>query len=178
MHKRFWIALLFAFIAGVGGYAAGLLTADISQEFVNHAETALKKTGLSAQYAPSYSLYGFTGFRDSFSQTKFEIESASHKQQILSDMRFAGNWHTAPVTADEYLAFQEACAWTYSSVLDLPANIIFDAWYYLETCAPAAPSSPVVPSGAFSAIGQIGHGFEFAVYDLETGLFIFIDQHG
>ncbi|MBR6788160.1 MAG: hypothetical protein IKM26_09625 [Clostridia bacterium] len=178
MTKKFFLVLMFIVLAGVVGYTGGLLTADISHEFSNHAEIALRKTGLNVQYAPEYSLYGFTGFRDSFSQTKFAIEYDHEKQQIFSDMKLANNWHISPVSAEDFLAFQEACAWTYSSVLDLPANIIFDAWYYLETCAPAAPSSPAVPSGALSAIGQIGHGFEFAVYDLETGLFIFIDQHG
>jgi len=177
MTKKFFLVLLFIVLAGVVGYTGGLLTADISHEFSNHAEIALRKTGLSVQYAPEYSLYGFTGFRDSFSQTKFEIEYDHEKQQLFNDMQQTNNWHIASVSAEDFLAFQDVCAWEFSSVLDVLGDIVFDAWYYLETAA-AADFSPVVPEGALSSIGQVGHGFEFAVYDLETGLFILIDQHG
>ena len=177
MTKKFILVLMFIVLAGVVGYAGGLLTADISHEFSNHAEIALRKTGLNVQYAPEYSLYGFTGFRDSFSQTKFEIEYDHEKQQLFNDIQQANSWHIASVSAEDFLAFQDACAWEFSSVLDIPGDIVFDAWYYLETSA-AADFSPVVPDGPLSQIGQIGYGFEFAVYDLETGLFILIDQHG
>ena len=177
MTKKFFLVLMFIVLAGVVGYTGGLLTADISHEFSNHAEIALRKTGLNVQYAPEYSLYGFTGFRDSFSQTKFVIEYDHEKQQIFSDMKLANNWHISPVSAEDFLAFQDACAWEFSSVLNIPDDITFDAWYYLETSA-AADFSPAAPEGALSEIGRVGNGFEFAVFDLETGLFILIDQHG
>ena len=37
---------------------------------------------------------------------------------------------------------------------------------------------PNVPDGSFEEIGQIGRGFIFAVYDEETGLFIYTEQFG
>ena len=52
----------------------------------------------------------------------------------------------------------------------------FDAWYYRETAGPHNASE--APDGPFAEIGQIGRGFVFAVFDAETGLFIFTSQFG
>lgn len=67
--------------------------------------------------------------------------------------------------------------WEYADVLDVPEDIVFDAWFYRKTDEPASWSKHV-SSGSLKDIGQVGNGFEFAVYDLETGLFIFVDQFG
>lgn len=176
MKKRFTL-ILAAFIIALFGYIKGSFDADMRHESFSYASNALEKTGLPEKYAPSYCLHGFTGFRDSFLQVKFIIQYQDDREALLSKMASTKGWHISQVAQDEYLNFQQTCMWAYSAVLDIPADIIFDAWYYLETDEPA-PYSKHAPAGALAEIGQIGYGYEFAVYDVESGLFIFVDQFG
>ena len=171
---RIGIAIL---LAGFIGCIVGELRAGIRQSALNRAAIALEKTGLPEMYAPSYSLYGFTGFRDTFSQTKFIVQWKDEREQLFSDISSSERWRVAPVTADEYESFRKACIGWYSAVLDVPTDIVFDAWYYLETHEPAKYSD-CAPEGAFEEIGQVGYGFEFALYDRESGLFVFTDLFG
>lgn len=171
---RIGIAIL---LAGFIGCIVGDLRAGIRQSALNRAAIALEKTGLPEMYAPSYSLYGFTGFRDTFSQTKFIVQAKDEREQLFSDISSSKRWRVAPVTAEEYLSFQKTCIQWYSAVLDVPADIVFDAWYYRETSEPNVLSGHA-PEGALEEIGHVGYGFEFAVYDRESGLFVFTDLFG
>lgn len=141
-----------------------------------HAVYALKKTGLSQEYAPAYSLHGSIGIRDYFSQTKFVVQYEHERNKLLQEASLTKGWHTAPVTAEEYLCFQETCMWGYET-LDVPDDVVFDAWYYLETHDPLSYSASA-PEGGLKEIGQVGYGYEFAVFDVESGLFIFVDLFG
>ncbi len=174
MKKRFKRIVVICAI-GILGYFIGSIDANTRNEMLNRAAVALEKTGLSQTYAPHYSLYGFIGFRDTFSQTKFKVYYDSDRKALFNDIAEAKHWHVTPVAGDEYLEFQRVCMW--NDVLDVPADIVFDAWYYLETTEPD-PYSSYTPDGALTEIGQIGRGFEFAVYDADSGLFIFVDQFG
>lgn len=175
MKKRFkrLAALL---IVGFAGYIIGIIDANIQNESINRAANALQKTGLCVDCAPSYSLYGFIGFRDTFTQTKFKVEYESERKLLLDEMKVAKGWHMASVTAEEFRQFQEACAWGISGVLEVPDDVIFDAWYYRETDEPYGTGT--APQGALGEIGQVGRGYEFAVYDMQSGIFILIDQFG
>ena len=120
-------------------------------------------------------MHGFTGFRDSFEQTKFRVQYAEDREALLSDIARAKGWRVAPVKAEEFTAFQKQYMWW--AVLDVPTDVVFDAWYYHETHEPADYSLKVT-DGTLAEIGRVGYGFEFAVYDAESGLFIFVDQFG
>ena len=174
MRKRVKSILVICVI-GFLGYIVGTIDANTRNEMMNHAVVALERTGISSKYAPNYSMYGFVGFRDMFSQTKFKVYYDSDRKALFNDIAEAKHWHVAPVTGDEYLRLQRACMC--NDVIDVPEDVVFDAWYYLETTEPTQYSG-FAPNGALSEIGQIGRGFEFAVFDLETGLFIFVDQFG
>lgn len=66
--------------------------------------------------------------------------------------------------------------WSCQAAVQVADDVVFDAWYYRETAAPY--NAPGIPDGPFAEIGQIGRGFVFAVFDAETGLFIFTSQFG
>ena len=176
MKKRL-LLIAAALIIALAGYLKGSFDADMRHESFSYAENALKKTGLPEKYAPSYCLHGFTGFRDTFLQVKFIVQYQKDREELLGKMASAKGWHIAQVQGDSYLEFQQLCMWEYADVLDVPEDIVFDAWFYRETDEPASWSKHV-SSGSLEDIGQVGNGFEFAVYDLETGLFIFVDQFG
>jgi len=55
--------------------------------------------------------------------------------------------------------------------------IVFDAWYFLETAGPVSYAEDVTFESLLES-GYIGDGFEFAVFDVQSGLFIFVDQFG
>lgn len=139
----------------------------------NQAASALLKTGLPTLYAPDYSLCGFTGFRDYFSQTVFLVEY--DQQDLLSAIQNTKHWTVAPVSAEDLRSFASH-TW-YPDISQVSDDIVFDAWYYIETTEPTDYYRPQA-TGALETIGTIGRGFEFAVFDVETGLFIFIDQLG
>ncbi len=154
-------------------FLAGILTANESE--VDYSETALRKTGLPTQFAQHYALYGLTAGRDYFSQTVFQVPYSSEQQDLLNIMASTDNWRIAKVSAEDFRGFN-AHTW-YPDVVQVADDIVFDAWYYLET---AEPMEGIVhqATGTLESIGTIGYGFEFAVFDVDTGLFIFIDQFG
>lgn len=171
--KAVGVLLVVFFLCGVS-LLAGALIANESE--INHGEYALRKTHLPVEYAPTYSLYGFTGMRDSFSQTVFTVDYWSDdREALMNAIRQTEHWHVEPVSAEDFRSFA-AHTW-YPDIVQVADDMVFDAWYYIETTKPLS-SIAHEASGAFASIGQIGYGFEFAVYDLETGLFIFVDQFG
>lgn len=176
MKKRLMLILMVLIIA-FGGYLKGLFDANMRHASFSYTENALRRTGLPVKYAPGYCLHGFTDSRDSFMQTEFIVEYQSDREELFAQMDSEIGWRVSSVTGIEYLEFQRICMWKYADVLSVPEDIIFDAWFYRETSKPA-PWSEHVSSGPLEDIGQVGNGFEFAVYDLETGLFIFVDQFG
>lgn len=66
--------------------------------------------------------------------------------------------------------------WSCQAAVQVRDDAAFDAWYYRETAG--SYNAPGIPDGPFAEIGQIGRGFVFAVFDAETGLFIFVRQFG
>lgn len=85
------------------------------------------------------------------------------------------NWRIEKVSAEDFRDFT-SYTW-YPEVVQVADDIEFDAWYYLETTEAQGSIVHQAP-GMFESIGLIGRGFEFAVFDVDTGLFIFIDQFG
>lgn len=168
--------MLLIVAVGFWGWMAGTIGVLVRNEAFNPAENALLETGLSAPSAPYYSLYGFTGWRDSFSETKFTVPYRSERESLWAEIAASESWRVAELTADEYMLFQQTCMWECASV-DLPPDVVFDAWYYRETNAPAG-REPTAPNGALSEIGQVGRGFVLAAYDLESGLFLLVRQFG
>lgn len=164
--------LIFCVVAGIS-YFAGVISAN--ENAVNHSETALQKTGLPTQFSQHYSLYGLTAGKDYFSQTVFQVEYSSERQDLLNVMAHTDNWRIEKVSAEDFRGFA-AHTW-YPEVVQVADGIEFDAWYYLETSEPWG-SIVHQATGVFEPIGLIGRGFEFAVFDIDTGLFIFIDQFG
>ena len=158
-------------------YLKGIIDEDARHASHSYARNALEKTGMSAEFAPGYCLHGFTGFRDTFHQVKFIVEDQHDRKALMAEMTSADGWHVSQVTAAEYLEFQKNCMWTYSQALSVPEEVVFDAWFYCETDEPA-PWSKQMTAGALKEIGQVGNGYEFAVFDAETGMFIFADQFG
>lgn len=176
------ILLLFLFLfIGIIGWSFGILHASTPLTGINHdgsSEFALESTGLPVEYAPGFSLYGYTGFRDSFSQTEFRINYQRERQALLDIISTTDCWHIAPVTASEYSDFASNVMWEYENSWQYSDKIIFDAWYYRERVEPYPPSGQI-PKGPLEEIGPyVGRGFEFALFDVDTGLFVYIDQFG
>lgn len=172
LHQSLYIAVTFL-LCIVAFFAGRVIQSEKDSDF-NHAEYALKKTSLPEAYAPSYCLHGFTGFRDTFEQAVFEIPYMADREALMQCIRQTDGWTFAPATAQEFLAFA-SCFW-YPTIVSVPDSVVFDAWFYRETDSPTPWAHAA--DGCFSTIGEVGNGFEFAVYDLETGLFIFVDQFG
>ena len=177
MKRKRFIGTFMCVLVLIAAYMLGGVRAGLLHSAINYAERALKKTGLPTTYAPGYCLHGEISSRDSFVQTKFVVEYQSDRRTLLEEAKRAKGWRAAPVTATEYLAFQRACLWKCGEVLSVPADTVFDAWYYCETSAPVS-NAVAAPAGALEEIGPVGRGFEFAVFDAETGLFVFVDQFG
>jgi len=175
--KKHIVMLLALVLIAFLSYIKGSFDADMRHDDYVYAARSLKKTGLPTECAPSYCLHGFAGSRDSFTQVKFIVDDPFERSVLLKQMKCVKGWHVTPVDGYEYLEFQNRYMWTCSAVLDVPEDIVFDAWYYHETREGSIYSEDVAV-GAFSEIGRIGRGYEFAVYDSETGLFVFVDQFG
>lgn len=166
------------FLVGAIGWFFGMLHENNKLTGINYAAYALKSTGLPSEYAPGFSLHGYTGFRDSYMQTEFCIDFPSDRQTILKLIQNTDHWYTAPVTASEYSDFAGNVMWQYENSWRCSDEIVFDAWFYRETSEPHAPNNRV-PEGPMEQIGPYaGRGFEYALFDVDTGLFIYIDQFG
>lgn len=154
-------------------FGAGALYANEKAAHVNDAAHALRKCNLSQTYAPSFSLSGFTGFRDTYEQIVFAVDEGQ-KTALMQEIGHATGWTAGAVTAEDFRAFSKAC-W-FREFPPIPDDMVFDAWFYRETHEPTDYAH--MATGSLSSIGAIGYGFEFAVFDMETGLMIFIDQFG
>lgn len=177
MKRKRFIGTFMCVLVLIAAYMLGGVHAGLLHSAINYAERALKKTGLPTTYAPGYCLHGEISSRDSFVQTKFVVEYQSDRQALLEEIERTKGWRLAQVAASEYLAFQQAWLWQCGEVLSVPADTVFDAWYYCEMSAPVEGEN-AIPAGVLEEIGAVGRGFEFAVFDAETGLFVFIDQFG
>lgn len=178
--RRYWrtvaLFLLVGFV-GIIGYGIGVITAGTQASSLDRAAYALRKTGLAEELAPHYWLYGFTGFRDTFAITQCRLHDDEDRLLLLAQTKRTKGWHQDSVTVQDFETFASSTLWEYAEVLQLSEGMVFDAWYYCETSAPASFDS-MAPAGPFEEIGQTGRGFEFAVYDADTGMFIFVDQFG
>ena len=166
------LLVVVCFLIGIS-FLAGMIMSSVNE--VSHGEYALKKTGLPPQFAHHYSLHRVSSGRDYFSQTVFQVEYSSERKELFNIMSCTKNWRIEKVNAEDFRAFT-GHTW-YPNIVQVADDIEFDAWYYLETSEPSGGIVHEAP-GMFESIGLIGRGFEFAVFDLETGLFIFIDQFG
>ena len=166
------IILLSAAVLLAAAFFAGMLVESLTS--INHAEYALKKMNLPEQYAPSFCLRGYTGFRDSYMMTAFQIQYAIDRKDLLKRMANTEGWTVSPVTEAELRRFSRS--FWYPDLMPIPDNTVFDAWFYRETSEPILGAETA--KDCFSSIGKIGRGFEFAVFDVETGIIVFVDQFG
>lgn len=157
-------------------FFAGRLSGNTHLFAANAAETALEQTGLPGEYAPPYAMHGMADGRDSFEQTVFCIEYEQEREALQQIMSRTEGWRIAEANAEDYRRFAETAMWGYQSAVQVQDDVTFDAWYYRETAEPY--NAPGVPDGPFAEIGQAGRGFVFAVFNAETGLFIFVRQFG
>ncbi len=167
------ILLSAAVMIGIA-FFTGTLVENERLNSINYAEYALKKMNLPKQYAPAFCLHGYTGFRDSFLMTTFQIQYSIDREDLLERMTNTEGWIVSPVTEAELRGFSK-CFW-YPDLLTIPDNTVFDAWFYRETSQPILGAETA--KDCFSSIGKIGRGFEFAVFDLETGIIVFVNQFG
>lgn len=173
MKKGAWVA---AIVALVITFFMGWLAGELSRSDMNAAQTALGRTGLPEGYAPSYAVHGAAYGRDSFEQTVFRVEYESEREALFRLMGKAPLWRVAEAGAEDYRRLAETAMWPYQAAVQVADDVVFDAWYYREKAEPH--NTPEAPDGPFAEIGQVGRGFEFAVFDRETGLFIFTSQFG
>ena len=166
------IALLIAVVLLVIAFFAGMLVENEKLHALNDAEFALRKLNLPEEYAPPFNLHGNTGFIDSYSVVAFQVEYPEERVNLLECIRHAEGWSVAPVLEEELREFAK-CFW-YPDLILTPKGTVFDAWFYRETSGPISWAKTA--KDCFSSIGRIGDGFEFAVYDVDTGFLIFVDQ--
>ena len=139
------------------------------------ATHALQKTNIIQDFVPDFVFHGSHIGRDMYSQTFFEF-SYTDRKELMDIIRNTDGWHVETLTSEDYCDFVEI-TWYPSMVKQMICgDIEFDAWFYRET-TPSAGYEPMI-GGYFSFLGRAARGFEFAVFDKETGLFIFIDQFG
>lgn len=177
--RRILYILLAAALCVVSFQAGAFWDSFLSEKpYADHAAkaaNAFAKTNL-ASFEITYVLHGSNIGRDMYSQTVFEVPYDTDKKELMECIRNADGWHVEAITADDYRDFVEI-TWYPSMVQHTVSDdIVFDAWFYRETC-PSAGYEKMM-KGRFSYMGRAARGFEFAVYDKDTGLFIFIDQHG
>lgn len=158
-------------------FFAGRLVENQELSSINHAEYALEKMNFSTKYAkecaPSFCLHGSTGFRDSYRVTAFQLSDGCDGEDFLEIIQRTEGWTVAPVSEEDLRGFAES--FWYPELIPMPDNTVFDAWFYRETREPFGSARA---KGCFSSIGRIGYGFEFAVFDVETEMVIFVDQFG
>ena len=99
------IILLSAAVSLAIAYFAGTLAEDLRFASINDAEYALKKMNLPKQYAPAFCLHGYTGFRDSFLMTTFQIQYSIDREDLLERMTNTEGWIVSPVTEAELRGF-------------------------------------------------------------------------
>ena len=169
-------AIALALLLGAAFVVGSLIESEGRSERAR-AETALRDTGLDASFAPAFALSGLTYSRDSFEMTTFVVEGDSNRKVLLSACSAQASWHREQVTAEEFISFSDTAFWPFARALGRPRVDAFDAWYYRENAAPAGTEIELA-NGHFAEIGRLGRGFSFAVYDSDTGLFIYVRQFG
>ena len=167
---KLWIAAVLLAIA----FFVGRLVENQHLASINYAEYALKHMNLPEQYAPSFWLHGSTGFRDFYTITAFQIQYKSDREDLLKCIQRTDGWTVAPVSEEELRRFSES--FWYPELMPVPDNTVFDAWFYRETTESTQYSESA--KDCFSSIGKIGRGFQFAVFDVETGMVIWVHQFG
>lgn len=179
---RKWLKrlLIACFVFGLlfASFVLGKIDASIDEPYKDEhakARNALQLTGIRQDFDPDFVFHGSHIGRDMFSQTFFEV-SYGDRKELMRLIRSTDGWHSEALTAKDYCDFVEI-TW-YPSMIQhmISDDIVFDAWFYRET-TPSAGFEPML-HGYFSFLGQAARGFEFAVFDEDTGLFIFIDQFG
>ena len=145
-------------------------------DHIAKAAYAFKETGLFPSFDVDYVLEGSHLGRDSFRLTVFEIPYEAYKSELMILITDAEGWHVEAIGAGDYRDFAEVTWFPSMLQATVADDIVFDAWYYRKT-TPSAGYEPM-QKGCFRFLGRAARGFEFAVYDRETGLFIFIDQFG
>ena len=177
--KKIWrvVCLLpvTALIAGIA-FFAGMLFNEIPTTEEN-ALYALRKTGLRFDEPGYFSLHGAWGWRDFFEVTEFVVPYETNRNSLLDEISNTEGWHTEDIVYEEYISFCESALWGDYEYRLLPHDIVFEAWYYCET-SETSDNYGYTCEGAFAEIGRLGRGFDFAVYDADTGLFIYIHQFG
>ncbi len=175
--KRLLIAC-FVFGLLFASFSLGKIDAYLDEPYKDEhakARNALRLTGIQQDFDPDFVFHGSHIGRKMFSQTFFEV-SYGDRKELMSLIRNTDGWHSEALTAKDYCDFVEI-TW-YPDMIQhmISDDIVFDAWFYRET-TPSAGFEPML-HGYFSFLGQAARGFEFAVFDEDTGLFIFIDQFG
>ena len=102
--------------------------------------------------------------------------SLPDRAAMLREIAHTVGWHMAQVTAQDYRLFAHAALWTEAEVLQAWDDVCFDAWFYHETTPPWNP--PELPAGPLSEIGELGRGFRMALFDADSGLFVYVEQFG
>ena len=139
------------------------------------AISALRKTNIQQDFRPTFLLYGGHIGRDMYAQTFFEVPYTA-RTELMDLIRDTDGWHAETITSEDYCDFVEITWFPAMMKQMISGDIEFDAWFYRETTPPAG-YEPMV-QGHFSFLGRAARGFEFAVFDEDTGLFILIDQFG
>ena len=155
--------------AYIGGMRAVLVSKEEPYQY------ALKKTGITEELYPGLVLHDSNHSRDSYTQTLFSVPKWD-RISLLEQMRQTENWHIEAIQAFDFRGFANVTWYSELNHALIADDVQFDAWYYVVR----SPSwgDEETPSGYFSKLGRVGRGFTFALFDVETGLFVFIDQFG
>ena len=140
------------------------------------ARYALEETGLSDSFEPEFVIHGSQTGRDFYIQTLFNVRFLDDREAMMKQIQQTEGWTVDVFSAEDYRNFIDVTWYPGLNSNLIADGIEFDAWFYKVTTPPAGYEP--TPTGYFSSIGQVGRGFCFAAYDVDTGLFIFIDQFG
>lgn len=180
--RKILSVLVVAVLCGISvmiGTRINLESILLEKPYAHHAAKAsyaFEETGLTPSFEIPYVLDGSLVGRDNYKQTIFEVPYRSEREELWGLIQNTDGWHAETITADDYRSISEI-TWYPSLVNNTIADDIeFDAWFYRET-VPAVGYERRI-NGYFSFLGQAARGMEFAVFDKDTGLFIFIDQRG
>ncbi len=159
-------------------YFFGTIDSSMDEPYRDeHAKAlyALQKTGITADFVPEFVVHGSHIGRKHFIQTVFTVSYAD-RERLLETMRPTEGWHIEHISVSDYRGFADVVWYPEMTKSMIADDVGFDAWYY-RTTKPSAGWEEI-PAGHFGSLGRVGRGFVFAVYDAETGLFVFIDQFG
>ena len=173
--KKAFLCVLLGMLIGAVGCLACVIWSDLTAS-EDHGEFALRQTGLAGDYTLNLVMHGDNLSRDSFSQTFLLVDQHS-REGLLREISRAPQWRVAPLPAADFRAFQAQAMWFRDESLQVADATEFDAWYYRETAEPAGWDA-VIGTGPLAEIGRVGRGFDFAAYDRDSGLFVYVNQFG